>query len=89
MTDKEYTVDDLEKMIHKLGVELSDPITGLMVRNLKRNFFEEFKDFDVIEAFECMVDEVNRVQSLIELHDILVELSREDLERLLNGDDDE
>ena len=84
--DKDYTVDDVEDMIYKLGVELADPMSGLIVRTLKRNFFEEFKDFDVIDAFDCMVDEVNRVQSLIELHDILVEASREDLERLLKGD---
>ena len=89
MTDKEYTVDDLGNMIHDLGVELGDPESGLIVKTLKRDFFEDFKDFSVMEAFECMVDDVNRVQSLIDLHDILAEASREDLERLLKGDDDE
>ena len=88
MTDKEYTVDDLQDMIHDLGVELGDPESGLIVKTLKRDFFEDFKDFSVMDAFDCMVDDVNRVQSLIDLHDILAEASREDLERLL-GDCDE
>ena len=88
MTDKDYTVDDLERMIFDLGVLLSDD-NGVMAQTLRRNFFEEFKDFSIMEAFECMVDEVNRVNKIILLHDILAEASREDLERLLNGDDDE
>ena len=85
----EYTVDDLEKMIHDLGVELGDPESGLIVKTLKRDFFEEFKDFSVMDAFECMVDDVNRVDKIILLHDLLAETSREDLERLLKGDCDE
>ena len=88
MSDEEYTVDDIEKMIYELGVLLADPMSGLMIRTLQRNFYEEFKDFTLMEAFDCMVDEVNRVNKVIELHDILAETSREDLERLL-GDDDE
>ena len=86
--DKEYTVDDIEKMIYELGVLLADPMSGLMIRTLQRNFYEEFKDFTLMEAFDCMVDEVNRVDKVIELHDILVDCSREDLERLLGDSDD-
>ena len=83
MTDKEYTVDDVEDMIYKLGVELGDEMSGLIVRTLKRDFFEEFKDFSLMDAFDCMVDEVNRVDSICELHDFLVDISRDDWERLL------
>ena len=83
MSEKDYTVDDFENMIYALGVELGDPMTGLVVKTLQRNFYEEFKEFDLMSAFDCMVDEVNRVNKLILLHDILIGLCREDLEKLL------
>ena len=80
------SVDDFIDMIYALGVLLGDE-NGLIAKTLQKNFYEEFKDFTLMEAFECMVDEVNRVNKVIELHDILAEASREDLERLLKGDD--
>ena len=79
-------VDDFIDMIYALGVLLGDE-NGLIAKTLQKNFYEEFKDFSLMEAFDCMVDEVNRVNKVIELHDILAEASREDLERLLKGDD--
>lgn len=81
------SVDDFIDMIYALGVLLSDE-NGLISKTLQRNFYEEFKEFTLMEAFECMVDEVNRLNKVIELHDILAESSREDLERLLGGSDD-
>lgn len=80
------SVDDFIDMIYALGVLLGDE-NGLIAKTLQKNFYEEFKDFSLMEAFDCMVDEVNRVNKVIELHDILAETSREDLERLLKGDD--
>ena len=80
------SVDDFIDMIYALGVLLGDE-NGLIAKTLQKNFYEEFKDFSLMEAFDCMVDEVNRVNKVIELHDILAEASREDLERLLKGDD--
>ena len=50
---------------------------------MKKNFFEEYKQFDTLTAWECFVDEVNRIQSVIELHDFLVECNKEDLKLLL------
>lgn len=88
MTEKKYTPDDLEDMIYELGVELSDPMGGLVVKTLQRNFFEEYKEFSLMDAFECMLDEVNRVNKIIELHDVLVDLDRTDLESLLGGKGD-
>ena len=80
------SVDDFIDMVYALGVLLSDE-NGLIAKTLRRDFFEDYKNFTLMEAFECMVDEVNRVQSLIELHDILAEASKEDLEVLI-GDSD-
>ena len=58
------SVDDFIDMIYALGVLLGDE-NGLISKTLQRNFYEEFKDFTLMEAFECMVDEVNRVNRLL------------------------
>ena len=82
MSDKDYTIDDLLKMIYDLGVLLGDE-NGLIRQTLNKNYGEEYKEFDLMTAFDCMVDEVNRLNNVIELHDILAEAN---LERLLKGD---
>lgn len=83
MTEKQFTVEDIEDMIYKLGVLIVDESQGLLINTLKKNFFEEYKQFDTLTAWECFVDEVNRIQSVIELHDFLVECNKEDLKLLL------
>lgn len=83
MTEKQLTVEDIEDMIYKLGVLIVDESQGLLINTLKKNFFEEYKQFDTVTAWECFVDEVNRIQSVIELHDFLVECNKEDLKLLL------
>ena len=83
MTEKQFTVEDIEDMIHKLGVLIADETQGLLITTLKKNFFEEYKEFDTITAWECFVDEVNRIESVVELHDFLVGCNKEDLKLLL------
>ena len=83
MTEKKFTVEDIEYMIYQLGVLIADDLKGLLITTLKKNFFEEYKQFDTVTAWECFVDEVNRIQSVIELHDFLVECNKEDLKLLL------
>ena len=73
MNDKE-----LNDAIYELGVLLADPTVGLIATTMKQNFWEKFKDFELLEAWECFVDEVNRVNTVIELHD---ELTRRQNER--------
>lgn len=67
MNDKE-----LSDAIHELGVLLGDPLTGLMVTTMKQDFWEKYKGFELHRAWECFVDEINRVNTVIELHDELV-----------------
>ena len=83
MTEKQFTVEDIEDMIYQLGVLISDASHGLLITTLKKNFFEEYKKFDTITAWECFVDEVNRIQSVVELHDFLVGFNKEDWKLLL------
>lgn len=67
MNDKE-----LSDAIYDLGVLLSDPTSGLIVTTMKQDFYEKFEDFELIEAWDCLVDEINRIDSIIKLHDELV-----------------
>lgn len=70
--------EELNDAIYELGVLLADPTVGLIATTMKQNFWEKFKDFELLEAWECFVDEVNRVNTVIELHD---ELTRRQNER--------
>ena len=83
MTEKQFTVEDIEDMIYQLGVLITDASQGLLITTLKKNFFEEYKKFDTITAWECFVDQVNRIQSIVELHDFLAECNKEDWKLLL------
>ena len=83
MTEKQFTVEDIEDMIYQLGVLITDASQGLLITTLKKNFFEEYKKFDTITAWECFVDEVNRIESVVELHDFLAECNKEDWKLLL------
>ena len=83
MTEKQFTVEDIENMIYQLGVLIADASQGILITTLKKNFFEEYKKFDTITAWECFVDQVNRIQSVVELHDFLAECNKEDWKLLL------
>ena len=83
MTEKQFTVEDIENMIYQLGVLIADASQGLLITTLKKKFFEEYKKFDTITAWECFVDEVNRIESFVELHDFLVGFNKEDWKLLL------
>ena len=83
MTEKQFTVEDIEDMIYQFGVLITDASQGILITTLKKNFFEEYKKFDTITAWECFVDEVNRIESVVELHDFLAECNKEDWKLLL------
>ena len=65
---------DIDNAIHELGILLADPMTGLMQKALETNWNEQYnKDFDLITTWECFVDDVNRIETVIQLHDWLSE----------------
>lgn len=70
MSEEEFNLEDA---ISELGLLLSDDFDGVILNILKKNFYEEYKQFDTMTAWDCFVDEVNRVNTVIELHDYLVE----------------
>ena len=65
---------DIGNAIHELGILLADPMTGLMQKALETNWNEQYnKDFDLITTWECFVGDVNRIETVAQLHDWLAE----------------
>lgn len=64
---------DIEDAIHQLGVLLADEMSGLMITTMQQDFYEKYKKFELTTAWECFVDEINRVEKIIQLHDWLAE----------------
>lgn len=60
--------DVLDKGCSDLRIVLEE---GLIQDAMEKNYWEEFKEFGIVEGFECMVDEVNRIYRLINFHDEL------------------
>ena len=44
MTEKQFTLEDIEDMIHKLGVLIADETQGLLITTLKKNFLKNIKN---------------------------------------------
>lgn len=80
--------EEIDKAIYQLGVLLADEMTGLIVTTMQQDFYEKYKRFDLIIAWECFVDEINRVNDVINLHDELCKYDKEDWEHLINNDID-
>lgn len=64
---------DIEDAIHELGILLADEQTGLIIETMNQDFYEKYKKFDLIIAWECFINEINRVEKVIQLHDYLAE----------------
>ena len=64
---------DIEDAIHQLGVLLADEQTRLMITTMQQKKKKKYKKFDLTTAWECFVDEINRVEKVIQLHDYLAD----------------
>ena len=79
---------NVKDAIYQLGLLLADPTTGLMQKALNTNWNEQYnKDFDIATTFDCFVDDVNRINTVLQLHDWLAE-NIEKLEELQAMDGD-
>lgn len=79
---------DIKDSVHQLGVLLADEQTGLIVQTMKQDFDEKYKKFEMMIAWECFVDEINRIETIIQLHDWLAE-NIEELEQLEEDNDEQ
>ena len=64
---------DLEDAVKQLGVLLADEQSGLMITTMQQDFWEKYRKFDLVIAWECFVEEINRVEKVIQLHDYLAD----------------
>lgn len=73
MNDNEMikTIDD---MIRQWGIKIKDD----MERMLSEKPFDKY-DFDTITSFECLEDDVTRLNKIAILHDMLISLPTEEL----------
>lgn len=80
MNDEEF-----KDALYQLGVLITDPTEGLIIKTMKQDFYTKLKHFELIESWECMVDEINRIDTVIKLYDELVgrEWRDDDLKNLL------
>ena len=63
---------EIEDAVHQLGVLLADPMQGLLVKALMTDWSKQYnKDFDLITMWDCFQSDVNRIQTVLELHDWL------------------
>ena len=84
MTAEDFDVKDA---IYQLRLLLADPISGLMQKALNTNWNEEYsKDFDLATTFDCFVDDVNRINTVLQLHDFLSACSSKDFKFMQTND---
>lgn len=69
-------------MLYELGVLLADEREGIIASTLRKDFDEAYQNFDLMTAWECLVDEINRVDTVLELHDALADLPEECKEKI-------
>lgn len=79
MTEEEekYTHESINNAITALGIMLEDAMKDA----LNTRYCEKYEDygFDLITSFECMLDDVNRIAKVIDLHDALASAGGRDL----------
>jgi hypothetical protein len=75
--EKDFDVIEFNRCLTQLGVLLSDE-NGLLINTLKTNYETKLerilRDNGIVEAFECMWDDVNRVYDVLQWHDELCNL---------------
>lgn len=78
------TKESIDDAIRQLGILLEE----IMVDALNTRYIEKYEDFDfdTITLFECMLDDINRINKAINLHDALVTAGSRDLLYAFTGD---
>ena len=87
LMEKQMTPKEIDNAIYQLGVLLADEMTGLIITTMQQNFYEKYKRFDLMIAWDCFVDEINRVETVIQLHDYLAE-NIEEIKQIGENDND-
>ena len=79
-------VDDVNDAVADLSMLLTDESIGLVRNALEIKYLDKYDNNNtLLDMFDCMVEEVNAINSVLELHDFLTEISDDDWNYLLNG----
>lgn len=73
MNDNEM-IKTIDEIIKQWGIKINDDIERLLTEKPINKY-----DFDIITSFECLEDDVTRLNKIIILHDMLVSLPTEEL----------
>ena len=78
---------DVKQCITDLYILLNDESCSLLQQALDKDYSEDYKACEyVIEKFECMVDEINRLWRLVLFHDALESVSFNLLQCVIDKD---
>ena len=73
MNDNEM-IKAIDEIIKQWGIKINDDIERLLTEKPINKY-----DFDIITSFECLEDDVTRLNKIMILHDMLVSLPTEEL----------
>ena len=82
-------VKEIKNAIQEFGVLLGDEMEGLVAKTMQQDFWKKYERFELMIAWECFVDEVNRVDTMINLHDELCGITDEEWAMILGDENDE
>ena len=73
MNDNEM-IKAIDEIIKQWGIKINDDIKRLLIEKPINKY-----NFDIITSFECLEDDVTRLNKIMILHDMLVSLPTEEL----------
>lgn len=80
-------VNSINDAIYDLGMLISDESIGMIRYALTTKYFDKYdKNNTLIDMFDCMVEEVNAINNVIELYDFLQNIPNEDWKYLLEDE---
>ena len=78
---------DVKRCISDLYILLNDESCSLLQQALDRDYSEAYEGFgDVVEQFECMVDEITRLWRLVYFYDALASVDSDLLQSIIDKD---
>ena len=85
--EKEFDVEEFNRCLSQLRILLDDE-NGLLMNTLRTNYETKLEmilnNNGIVEAFECMWDDVNRVYDVLQWHDELCGFNDENIKFMIS-----
>ena len=79
-------INDVNDAVADLGMLLTDESIGLVRNALEIKYLDKYDNNNtLVGMFDCMVEEVNAINNVLELHDFLASIRDNDWNYLING----